>query len=41
VQNGVDLDVSKLKPEDLVQHLSELSVDIGGNNGERVRVFCE
>src|SRR5262245_31028627 len=30
-QNGVDIDVSKVKPqdlEDLVQHLSELSVDV-------------
>lgn len=43
-ENGVDFDVSKVKPEnleELVQHLSELSVDVEGNNGEKVRVFCE
>jgi hypothetical protein len=43
-ENGVDFDVSKVKPEnleDLVKHLSELSVDVEGNNGEKVRVFCE
>ena len=43
-ENGVDIDVSKVKPQDLeelVQHLSELSVDVDGNNGEKVRVFCE
>lgn len=41
--NGVDLDVSKLKPEDfenLVAHLRELSVDVDDGN-EKVRVFCE
>jgi hypothetical protein len=43
-QNGVDLDVSKIRPEDLeeiVAHLGELTVDVDGNRGERVRVFCE
>ena len=43
-QNGVDLDVSKVRPEDLeeiVAHLGELTVDVDGNRGERVRVFCE
>jgi hypothetical protein len=43
-ENGVDIDVSKVKAEDLedlVQHLSELSVDVEGNDGEKVRVFCE
>jgi hypothetical protein len=42
-QNGVDLDVSKIKPEnleDLVAHLQELSVDVD-SDGEKVRVFCE
>jgi hypothetical protein len=42
-QNGLDLDVSKIKPEnleDLVAHLRELSVDVDGE-GEKVRVFCE
>ena len=43
-ESGVDIDISKVKPqdlEDLVQHLSELSVDVDGHNGEKVRVFCE
>jgi hypothetical protein len=41
-ENGLNIDVSKVRPEDLeelVQHLSELSVD--GNGGEKIRVFCE
>lgn len=41
--NGLDLDVSKIKPEDfedLVAHLRELSVDVDDGN-EKVRVFCE
>lgn len=41
---GIEVDVSKLKPEDLeglVQHLTELSVDVEGAHGEKVRVFCE
>jgi hypothetical protein len=43
-QNGIDIDVSKVKPqdvEDLVQNLSELTVDVQGSHGEKVRVFCE
>ena len=43
-ENGIDIDVSKLKPEDfedLVQHLTELTVDVEGAQGEKVRVFCE
>lgn len=43
-ENGVDFDVSKVKPEnleELVQHLTDLTVDVEGNNGEKVRVFCE
>lgn len=43
-QNGMDIDVSQIKPEnleDLVQHLNELSVDVEGGRGEKVRVFCE
>ena len=41
---GIDIDVSKLKPEDfenLVQHLRDLTVDVEGARGEKVRVFCE
>jgi hypothetical protein len=43
-QNGVDIDISKIKPEnleDLVTHLRELAVDVDGGNGEKVRIFCE
>jgi hypothetical protein len=41
---GVDIDISKLKPdnlEELVVHLAELTVDVDGGNGDRVRVYCE
>jgi len=43
-EQGIEFDVSKLKAEDLeglVQHLTELSVDVEGAHGEKVRVFCE
>lgn len=43
-QNGLDIDVSQIRPEnleELVQHLNDLSVDVEGNRGEKVRVFCE
>lgn len=43
-ENGVDIDISKIKPEnleDLVVHLRELAVDVEGVHGEKVRVFCE
>ena len=43
-KRGIDIDVSKLKPEDfedLVQSLRDLTVDVEGTNGEKVRVFCE
>lgn len=42
-ENGVDIDISKLKPEDfeaLVTHLRELQVDVD-DGSEKVRVFCE
>jgi hypothetical protein len=42
--NGVDIDISRIKPEnleDLVTHLRELAVDVEGAHGEKVRVFCE
>ena len=44
MENGMNFDVSQIKPEnleELVQHLTELSVDVEGNRGEKVRVFCE
>jgi len=43
-ENGMDWDISQIKPEnleELVQHLNELTVDVEGNRGEKVRVFCE
>ncbi len=43
-ENGVELDVSKIKPEnleELVEHLGELTVDVEGARGDRVKVFCE
>lgn len=43
-ENGVDIDISKVKPEnleELVDHLRELTVDVDGTNGEKVRVYCE
>jgi hypothetical protein len=43
-ENGVEIDISKIKPEnleDLVTHLRELAVDVDGSHGEKVRVFCE
>lgn len=42
-ENGVDLDISKIKAEDLeglVTHLKELQVDVDDGT-EKVRVFCE
>jgi hypothetical protein len=42
-ENGVDVDISKLRPEDfegLVAHLQELQVDVDDGN-DKVRVFCE
>ncbi|HEY4244022.1 MAG TPA: hypothetical protein VGM88_29620 [Kofleriaceae bacterium] len=42
-ERGIDIDLSKLKPEDfedLVHHLRDLSVDVDGAR-EKVRVFCE
>jgi hypothetical protein len=41
-QSGVDIDISKVKPEnleELVDHLRDLSVDVDGP--QKVRVFCE
>jgi SHOCT-like domain len=43
-ESGVELDVSKIKPEnleELVEHLGELTVDVEGARGDKVRVFCE
>jgi hypothetical protein len=43
-QNGMDIDVTKVKTEDLegiVEQLGEMTVEVDGPKGERVRVFCE
>ncbi len=43
-KQGVDVDVSKIKPEnleDIVEQLRDLTVDVDGPKGEHVRVFCE
>jgi hypothetical protein len=43
-ENGVDFDISKVKPEnldDLVENLVELTVDVDGGKGEKVRIYCE
>jgi hypothetical protein len=42
-QTGIDMDISKIKPEDLeglVAHLQELQVDVDDGR-DKVRVFCE
>jgi hypothetical protein len=42
-ENGVDVDISKLRAEDLeglVAHLQELEVDVDDGT-DKVRVFCE
>lgn len=39
---GIDMDLSKMKPEDLeelVTHLNDLTVEVEGK--EKIRVFCE
>ena len=43
-EHGIDIDIAKLKPEDLehlVEHLRDLTVDVERARGEKVRVFCE
>lgn len=43
-ENGVPIDISKVKPEnveELVEHLAELTVHVDGGKGEKVRVYCE
>jgi hypothetical protein len=42
-ENGVDVDISKLRAEDLeglVAHLKELQIDVDDGT-DKVRVFCE
>ena len=43
-ENGVDFDISKVKPgnlEELVEQLAELTVNVDGSKGEKVRIYCE
>ncbi len=43
-REGVPLDLNEIKPENLealVEHLSELTVDVDGGRNSKVRVFCE
>ena len=43
-ESGVDFDISKVKREnleELVEHLAELTVDVDGGNGDKVRIYCE
>ncbi len=43
-EKGINLDLANLSPEmleDLVESMSELSVNVQGDDGETVRVFCE
>jgi len=43
-QNGMLIDVTKVRVEDLegiVEQLGEMTVEVDGPKGERVRVFCE
>lgn len=43
-ENGVDFDISKVKPEnleELVENLAELTVDVDGGKGDKVRIYCE
>ncbi|MFZ4402513.1 MAG: SHOCT-like domain-containing protein [Pseudobdellovibrionaceae bacterium] len=42
-ENGIDVDVSKLSPEnieELIQNLNELTVDVDDDEN-KVRIFCE
>ena len=43
-ESGVDFDISKVNREsleELVEHLAELTVDVDGGNGDKVRIYCE
>ena len=42
--SGLDFDISRVKPENLdevVEHLTELTIDVAGGNGDTVRIYCE
>jgi hypothetical protein len=43
-REGILLDLNEIKPEnleELIDHLSELNVDVDGGKKTKVRVFCE
>jgi len=43
-KEGIPIDLNEIKPENLeevIEHLSELTVDIDGGRKSNVRVFCE
>lgn len=43
-EQGIEVDLTQLKPpdiEELVEQLADLTVDVTGERGEQVRVFCE
>jgi len=43
-RKGVQLDLGDIEPglvEELIAHLADMSVDVEGEDGEKVRVFCE
>jgi hypothetical protein len=43
-REGVPLDLNEIKPEnleELIEHLSDVSVDVDGGKKTKVRVFCE
>lgn len=43
-KEGIALDLNEIKPEnleELIDHLSELNVDVDGGKKTKVRVFCE
>ena len=41
-KSGVDLSaLSELDPEELVQSLAALTVDVDSEDGDQVRIFCE
>ena len=43
-QNGIPFDINQIKPEnldDLIEHLSEFTVDVDSSEQAKVRVYCE
>lgn len=43
-EQGIEIDLSQLKPEnleELIEHLNDLTVDVNEGGRNKVRVFCE